>query len=598
MKNLKNSPKSKKKTPINSLFSLIPYLKDYKLKIFFVIIALIVTSLSVLFLGKMLKYLIDFGFVAKNTQNLNLTLIWFGVFVVILAVAGYFRSSLINEVGEKIIANLRQKIYRHIIFASNEFFEITKVGDVISRLTTDTTLLYNIISNTISFFLRNIILFFGGLIFLFLSSAKLTLISLILLPLSVVPILFLGKKVKKLSVNSQEKVADLGSHIEESVNGIKTIQAYQNETLESANFNDLSQDALNVSVKKIKVRSLLSAAVILIAFGFVGTVLWLGSIEVIEGKMSAGDLSSFIFYAVITATALVSISHVMGQLQTAAGAAQRLFELLKIKSTIKETKNPAKLDEEIFLGKNLTLEFKNVNFAYPSRKTTLILNDFSLKIKNKEKIALVGPSGAGKSTILELLIRFFDIDKGQISINHKKKAVNIKDLSLKDLRSLFSYISQDCFIFSGTIFDNITYSTKNIRKEQVENLIKKSAAFDFINKFPEGLNSFVGQKGIKLSGGERQRIAILRAIINDAPILLLDEATSSLDNKNEKLVTDLINDLMQDKIVICVAHRLSTIKNSNHIVFMQNGKIIEEGNHDQLIKSNGTYKEMIEKGQI
>ncbi len=594
-KNLKKEQNSHKKAPINSLFLLFPYLKIHKFKIFLVIIALTVTSFMVLFLGRMLKYLIDFGFVSKNTHNLDLTLLGFAISVIILAIAGYFRSSLINEVGEKVIATLRQKIYKHIIFASNEFFEITKIGDVISRLTVDTTLLYNIISNSISFLLRNVLLFFGGLIFLFFSSAKLTLISLLLLPISIIPIVILGKKVKKLSLHSQEKIANLGSHIEESINGIKTIQSYQNENFESENFNNLSQDALNISVQKIKIRALLVALVILIAFSFVGIVLWLGSIEVISGNMSAGDLSSFIFYAIITATSLVSISQVIGQLQTAAGATERLFELLKIQSTIKEAANPVKLPSSIFSGENLSLELKNIDFSYPSRKGVLVLNDFSLKIQNKEKIALVGASGSGKSTVLELLIRFFDVDKGSISLNDK---FDIRHILLKDLRSLFSYISQDCFIFSGTIFDNITYSTKNISRSQVIDLINKNKAFDFINDFPDGLETFVGQKGIKLSGGERQRIAILRAIINDTPILLLDEATSSLDNKNEKLITDLIADLMQNKMVISVAHRLSTIKNVKRIIFMQNGKIIEEGTHEELIKSNGAYKEMIEKGNI
>ncbi len=567
----------------NSLFLLIPYLKPYKIKIFFVICALLTTSIMVLFMGKIIKYLIDFGFSADNLQYLNFILFAFAIVVVILAIAGYFRSSLINEVGERVVAKLRQQVYSHIILSSNDFFEKTRIGDIISRLTVDTTLLYNIISNSISFLLRNILLFIGGLIFLFLSSVKLTLISLFLLPIAVIPIIFLGKKVKKLSLRTQEMVSLLSCHIEESINGVRTIKAYQNEEKNSSDFNNLSINALNVAIKKIQIRSLLISMVIAIAFGFVGVVIWLGSFEVIKENMSAGSLSSFIFYAIITATSLVSISQVMGQLQTASGASTRIFELLKTKSAIKEIENPIKIDQKIINEGNLTLEFKNVNFSYYLKKEITALKDFNLKINNNDKIALIGPSGGGKSTIFQLLLRFFDVNKGEILINDK---INIKDLSIKDLRSLFSYISQDCFIFSGTIFENIIYGNKDIDKNRVQELIDSNEAFKFINKLPEKLDSFVGQKGIKLSGGERQRIAILRSIANNAPILLLDEATSALDNKNEELIIKLINDISKDKIVIFIAHRLSTIKSMDRVILLRDGKVIKDYNSSDEIDLN------------
>ncbi len=586
------SSKIQEKKSISDLFQLIPYLKLYKTKITLVVISLIVTSTTVLLLGKIIKHLIDFGIVNNNNNHLNLILISFIFAVIILAIASYFRSALINEVGENIIAILRQKIYRHIISISSEFFQNNKIGDIISRLTVDTTLLYNIISNSVSFLLRNILLFFGGLTLLFFSSTKLTLVALLLIPIAIVPIIILGKKVKKLSLKTQEKVADLGSHIEESINGILTIQAYQNEMEESNNFDKLSVKALNISVKKIKIRALLISLIILIAFLFVGIVIWLGIMEVIQGNMSAGDLSSFVFYAVITATSLIAISQVMGQLQTASASAQRLFELLKAKSPIKELKKPIKLPNNVISGEKLNLELKNIHFSYKSRQKTLILEDFSLKIAHKEKIALVGPSGAGKTTIFQLLMRFFDVNKGQILVNGK---FDTKKLALKELRSLFSYISQDCFIFSGTVFSNILRGAEYSKRSQIQALINSNKAFDFINKLPNGLDCHIGQKGVKLSGGERQRIAILRAIVNDAPILLLDEATSALDNKNEQLIADLINNLMKNKMVIFIAHRLSTIKHVDRIIFMQDGKVIEKGSHKELIKKNGSYKEMIKK---
>ncbi len=560
-----------KKDSKNSLFLLIPYLKDYKIKIFFVIIALLTTSIMVLFMGKIIKYLIDFGFSANNLQYLNFILLAFAVIVIILAVAGYFRSSLINEVGERVVAKLRQRVYSHIILSSNDFFEQTKIGDIISRLTIDTTLLYNIISNSISFLLRNILLFVGGLVFLFLSSVKLSLVSLILLPIAVIPIIFLGKKVKKLSLKTQEMVSLLTCHIEESINGIRTIKAYQNEEKNSIDFNNLSINALNSAIRKIQVRSLLISIVIAIAFGFVGVVIWFGSLEVIKGNMSAGSLSSFIFYAIITATSLVSISQVMGQLQTAAGAATRIFDLLKRKNNVIQAKNTIKITDSI--KNKIEIEFKNVDFSYNSQKNIAALKNFNLKINQNDKIALIGPSGSGKSTVFQILLRFFDVNDGQILINNK---INIKDLAIKDLRSLFSYISQDCFIFSGTIFENISYGNKNIDKNKVQKLIDDNLAFNFINKLPDKLDSFVGQKGIKLSGGERQRIAILRAMANDAAILLLDEATSALDNKNEQLIIDLINNISKDKIVIFIAHRLSTIKAMDRVVFIKDGEVIKD----------------------
>jgi len=557
--------KTQAKKHSKGLFLLVPFLKTYKLKLFLVILALIVTSFSVLGIGKLLQYLIDFAFDNDGSYYLNLSLLAFLSFVIILAIAGYFRSNLVNEIGERIVASLRQKAYRNVILSSNDFFENSKIGDIISRLTVDTTLLYNIISNVVSFLLRNILLFFGGLVFLFLTNAKLTLIALLLIPLIILPIIILGKKVKKFSLKAQEKVGNLSSYIEESMNAIKTIKSYQNEEKEAQNFDNLSILALNSSLAKIKFRSLLISITIFAAFAFVGFILWLGSGEVISDKMSKGELSSFVFYAVITATALVSISQVMSQLQTASAATIRIFDLINIKPSIKQLKNPVKLPKDVLSGKNLSLEFKNVNFAYPKRKQTLILDNFNLKIKKKEKLALIGSSGSGKSTVFELLLRFFDVDCGQILINNK---FDIKKLDLSELRSLFSYISQDSFLFSGTVFENITYGTKDAKRSNILDLINKNKAFDFINKLPKGIDSFIGQKGVMLSGGQRQRIAILRAIINDAPILLLDEATNSLDKKNEELINELIDSLIKDKIVILITHQLSNIKKIDNIVKM------------------------------
>lgn len=580
----KKSPK--KRLNLKNLFALIPFFKPYKREVILAFLALLVTALMVLFFGKVIKYLIDFGFAQKDKSFLNLVLIIFIAAVLIMAIAGYYRSSIINRTSEKVIADLRKKVYDHIIRVSAEFFELTKTGDVISRLTVDTIVLYNIFSNTISFFLRNSLFFVGGICFLFLTSAKLSLISIMIIPAAIAPIIIMGKSVKTLSNKSQAALASVGAHIEESINGVKTIQSYLCEDKEVRNFSSFVDFSLKISLEKIRIKSLMVAFVIVAAFGGIAVVLWVGGHDVLDGKITSGDLSSFIFYSVITATSLVSLSQIAGQLQSASAAAGRVFGLLEIESPVKEIASPQKF----ISAKEIAIKFQNVNFSYPSRKDFSVLKNFNLEIKPREKIAIVGSSGSGKSTILQLLLRFYDVDSGLVTLND----FDIKTLSFADLRKNFSYISQDSFIFSGTIFENIAYVDKSITEKEVEEIIAKNSALHFINNLPEKLHSFVGEKGIKLSGGERQRIAIARAIIKDSPILLLDEATSALDNQNEKTIVSAIADLAKDKTVITVAHKLSSVISADRIIFIKDGEIAETGSHQELIAANGLYKKMYE----
>lgn len=572
--------------PLSNLFALIPFFKPYKRDVFFSLLALLITSFTVLFFGKAIKYLIDFGFAQKNELFLNWILVAVIAATVIMAIAGYYRSSLINKTAEKLVADLRRKTYDHVIRLSAEFFELTKTGDVISRLTSDTLVLYNVISNTISFFLRNFLLFFGGICFLFFTSAKLSLISLMLIPIAIAPIIIMGKSIKKLSNQSQVALASIGSHIEETVNGVRTIQSYLCEEKEVRNFFDFVDTSLKISLEKIRIKALMIAIVISFAFGGIAVVLWVGGHDVLSGKISSGDLSSFIFYSVITATSLVSLSQIAGQMQSASAAAARIFELLEIESPVKETNSP----QQFSPMKEITIKFQDVNFSYPSRKDVAVLKNFDLEIKPREKIAVVGFSGSGKSTILQLLLRFYDLDSGIINLN----GFDIKLLALADLRKNFSYISQDCFIFSGTVFENIAYVDRSITEEQVAKIIEENPALHFIKKLPQNLHTFVGEKGIKLSGGERQRIAVARAIIKDSPILLLDEATSALDNHNEQVISRTIANLAENKTVITVAHKLSSVISADRIIFIEDGEIAEIGSHKELIAWNGLYKKMYE----
>ncbi len=583
-----NEPQSKlKKHNFNLFFNLIPFFRPYKKEVFLALFALLITALMVLFFGKAIKYLIDYGFTKKDQFSLNLIILIFILAVAIMAIAGYYRSYLINSASEKVIADLRKKIYQHIIGVSPEFFEITKAGDVVSRLLLDTNVLYNIFSNTISFFLRNSILFIGGIFFLFLTSPKLSLVSFILIIIAIMPIFILGKLIKNLSLNVQKSLSSLSSHVEESVNGIKTIQSYLCEEREIKNFKNFINQSLKITLDKIKIKSLMVAMVISLSFGSIAVIILIGGQDVINGNITSGDLSSFIFYSIIVATSLVALSNIAGQMQSASASIERIFELLEIKSPVSENINTEKFIE----SKYFNIKFINVDFSYPSRKDLEILKKFNLKINHGQKIAIMGSSGSGKSTILQLLLRFYDVKNGEIYLNSH----NIKNLSIADLRKNFAYISQDCFIFSGTIFDNISYANENLTPEMLEKIISENSALDFIRKMPEGIHSFVGEKGIKLSGGERQRIAFARAIAKNSPILLFDEATSALDIENEKHINQAIFENVNDKTVIIVAHKISSIINCDNIIFIKDGEIFEEGNHQELIKMNGYYKKLYDE---
>ena len=529
-----------------NLLSLLPYLKDYKGSIFIVFITLIITSNAVLILGKMIKYFVDLGFTAQNFDNLTKLSIISLLIIVSLAIAGYFRSFLINSVAQKIVFKIRKQIYSHIINISPEFFEDNKIGDIISRMTNDINLLYNIISNVISFFIRNLIIFIGGLIFLFAINYELTLVIFAVIILAIFPILFLAKKIKFFADIEAKDLSICTSHIEETTNFIKVIQAFLGQKKEIYDFDQKITKTLDASIAKIKIRSLLISLIIISAFSTVILILWLGSNKVISGQMTSGDLSSFIFYALIVATSATGISRILGQLNIASVACNRLFEILDLKSKIIDPKNPKKLKNP----KKINIKFDNVSFSYPKNPDKLILKNFNLEINHGQKIVIIGKSGIGKSSIFEILLRFYNILEGKVIINEQ----NIAEISLSDLRSLFSYISQDAIIFSGTIWDNISYGNDNITKKDVKKFLKNEL-FNFIDKLPEDLDYFVGEKGVMLSGGERQRIAILRALLKKSPILLIDEFTSALDKKNDRLTHNLLKEIAKDKIIINITHK-------------------------------------------
>ena len=569
------------------LWSLLPYFLPYKKRVSLACLALFITSVMILFFGRAIKYLIDYGF-DKLNPHLNLMIIIVVLAVLVLAVAGYYRSFLINSVAENVINDIKQKLYSHILTFSPDFFTNAKTGEIISRLTVDTTLIYSVISNNISFFLRNSVLFIGGLLLLFFTNAKLSLLAFLVILLAIVPIIFIGKMLKKVAYQTQNAVASVSAHIEESLNGIQTIQAYLCENREIANFNQQCNNALQSSLQKIHLKALLVALVIAISFGAVSIIVLVGGHDVLSSKITAGDLSSFLFYAVLVATSLVGLSQVTGQMQTANGALKKIGELLAVKSNLSLLHQQSL--ENVIINPPITIDFCQVNFCYQENTKHNILDNLDLNITYGEKIGIVGLSGSGKSTILQLLLRFQQVNSGQILLNNH----NINNLSLAVLREQFAYISQNSFIFSGTVFENITYVNKSITKQQVLSLIENTPAFHFILSLENGLDTLVGEKGIKISGGERQRIALARAIIKDSPILLFDEITSALDNQNQQLVMQAINQLANHKTVITIAHRLSFLSNCQKIAFIQQGKIAEYGSHQQLMALNGFYRKMFD----
>jgi len=563
---------------------LLSYFKQYKLQLAGVMLALLVSAGAVLSFGRWIKLLIDQGFSKENSGMLDHALLLLLTAAAVLSLAAYCRYYLITRIGDNVVANIRRDVFRHLINFSPAFFETEKTGGIISRLTTDTVLIQSLVTTVFSQLVRNGLTFAGGLILLFVTSPKLTLYVLVIVPLAVLPIVILGKKVRKLSAATQLKIGDISAHIEETVSSYKTVQAYCREDLEAGKFESYLQNALAASQNRIKMRAGLTAMVILLTFAAVGLVLWIGGHEVLAGELSAGSLSAFIFYAVMLAGALGAISDVVGELQRALGATEGLSAIISTSSEIKDSNDAIALPEKT----KGELEFRDVTFFYPSKKDKPALKNVNFRARAGEKIAIVGLSGAGKSTIFQLALRFYDPAFGKVLFD----GIDIKDLQLKSLRSQFAIVSQEPFIFSGTARENIAYGREGTTEDEVIAAAKAAIAYDFIMRLPQGFDTYLGEKGMRISGGEKQRIAIARAILRQPKILLLDEATNALDAENEQMVQIALEKLMNNCTTIIIAHRLATILKSDRILVLNEGKIEEEGGHQHLIAAGGLYSRL------
>ncbi len=547
--------------------------------------ALIFTAGVTLAMGQGIKILIDDGFVAGSIDNLNTASLFIVAIAVLMAIGTYARFYLVSWLGERVSADIRQAVFDHLITLHPSYFEENRSGEIMSRLTTDTTLLQTVIGSSAAMALRSFLTFIGGLTLLLITNLKLTAFVLAGVPIVLVPIILYGRRVRALSRKSQDTIADVGSHAGEIIQQIKTVQSYTQEANERKAFAGHVESAFEIARKRIKQRAMLIAVVISLIFSAIAAMLWVGGNDVINGVMTGGELGAFVFYAIVVAGSVATISEVIGDVQRAVGAAERLLELLSIKSAIDLPSNPKNAS-----GNGSQILFKNVTFHYPSRPDQAALKNLNLVIEEGKSLALVGSSGAGKSTVFELLQRFYDPDEGTISLGD----INIRDLVPIDLRSQLAVVAQQPTLFSSDVMHNIRYGKPDATKEEVIAAAKAANAHDFIEKLPQGYESFLGEQGVRLSGGQRQRVAIARAILKDPKILLLDEATSALDAESEHRVQQALENLMQGRTTVIIAHRLATIRNADSIAVLEDGKLFAQGKHDELLESSPLYKRLSE----
>ncbi len=555
----------------------------YKSKVLVAMLALLISSGAWLLLGQGIKRTIDDGFIANNPSLLN-QMLWVVIGIALVgSLATYLRFYWMIWLGERVSADIRQNVYRHLLTLSPAFFAQTRTGEVISRFTADTTLLQSVVGTGLSMVLRASVTLLGSLILMFLASPLLTLYVLIAVPLVLVPIRVFGRKVRTFAKNSQDKVADVGAYIDETLHEIHTVQAYGHEYLDNQNFTQRIDWVMQAAHQRIRFRAMLVASIIAISVIAIAWVAWFGAQLVLSGALSAGELTAFMFYAVLAGGAVATISEVIGEIQKAAGASERLLELLNTQNELRTPECPLALPQTV--KGNIQLE--DVSFYYPSAPQKPALDKVSLHIEAGQRVAIVGPSGAGKSTLFQLLLRFYDISSGSITLEGRSLA----DLPIAELRAQYALVPQESVIFASSVKDNIKYGQAEASDEQVINAARAAQAHDFIEALPNGYDSQLGERGVNLSGGQKQRIAIARAILADRPILLLDEATSALDAANETYVKQALEKLMVGKTSLVIAHRLATVVNADRIIVMQDGKIVATGTHQSLLASNDLYRE-------
>ena len=565
----------------SSIAHLLRFIAPYRWRWIGAIVALLITAGITLSLGQGVRIIIDDGFVEGDVDQLRRGVFLLLTLSVFMAMGTFVRFYLVSWLGERVSADIRAEVFNNVVGLSPGYFDSTRSGEIMSRLTTDTTLLQTIVGSSFSLALRSSISMVGAMIILLITNLKLTLIVLGCVPLILAPILIFGRRVRSLSRESQGSIADVGTYAGEIIQHIKTVQSYTREDYEKLAFGKEVERAFGIARRRVKQRAILMAAVIVLVFGSLTGMLWIGGNDVLNGTMSAGDLGAFVFYSLLVAMGVATLSEVYGDLQRAVGATDRLVELTATTTDIVAPTSPIISASEL----PAQVSFKAVNFSYPSRPDQNALDDFSIHIPEGKIIALVGPSGAGKSTVFELLQRFYDPQSGGVYLGN----TNIRDLDPTDLRQQLGVVSQHPALFSADVSHNIRYGKPDASDEEVRAAAQAAYADEFIQKLPEGYGSYLGEQGVRLSGGQKQRIAIARAILKNPRLLLLDEATSALDTHSEQQVQLALDKLMENRTTLIIAHRLSTILHADQIIVMDHGKAVAKGTHQQLLKDSELY---------
>ncbi len=569
-----------------SLGGLLPFLRPYRLRLSLALVFLVLAAATTLAFPLALKSLIDQGLVAAEPGDRVMALRGhFGALFAVGAALGIFsalRFYMVTWIGERVTADLRQAVYAHVVGQSPEFFETTATGEVLSRLTTDTTLVQTVVGSSLSLGLRNAVMGTGALVMLVVTNPWVMTQVLGILALVVAPSVFFGRRVRRLSRDSQDRIADSSAIAGEVLNAIPVVQSFRQEQREAERFGAATERAFDTARRRTRVRSLLVAFVITATFGALLWGLYQGTQAVIAGRISAGHLGQTVVYVIIAVGSVAVLSEVWGDLLRAAGATERLMELLAARAPVQDPQRPRALPVPVG---GSTVRFDAVTFHYPSRPATAALRDVTLELRAGETLALVGPSGAGKTTLYQLLLRFYDADSGTIAID----GVPVREVALADLRQRIGIVPQDATIFSTSAIENIRYGRPEATDEEVVVAAKAAHAHDFIGALPDGYASFLGERGVRLSGGQRQRIAIARALLKNPPLLLLDEATSALDAESERMVQAALETAMRGRTTIVIAHRLATVQRADRIVVLDGGRIVDIGRHDELVARGGLY---------
>ncbi|MCU1724939.1 ABC transporter transmembrane domain-containing protein [Pseudomonas sp. 5P_5.1_Bac1] len=563
------------------------FVRPYRKQSLLALLALVVTAGITLSMGQGIRLLVDQGFVTRSADLLGQSIALFMALVLALAVGTFARFYLVSWIGERVVADIRQQVFDHLIGLHPGFFEHNRSSEIQSRLTADTTLLQSVIGSSLSLFLRNTLMVLGGIVLLFVTNPKLTSIVVLALPLVVAPILIFGRRVRSLSRESQDRIADVGSYVAETLGQIKTVQAYNHQPRDRQRFRETVEAAFATARKRIVQRAWLITLVIVLVLGAVGVMLWVGGMDVIAGRISGGELAAFVFYSLIVGSAFGTVSEVIGELQRAAGAAERIAELLAARSEIVAPQDGGMRLPPRVSGR---LELQAVRFAYPSRASRPAIDGLDLTVEPGQTLALVGPSGAGKSTLFDLLLRFYDPQQGQILLDGQP----LTRLDPQELRRHFALVAQNPALFFGSVEDNIRYGRADASFAEVEAAARSAHAHEFILQLPNGYQTHLGDAGLGLSGGQRQRLAIARALLVDAPILLLDEATSALDAQSEYLIQQALPTLMAGRTTLVIAHRLATVQHADRIAVIDQGKVVAVGTHLQLIAESPLYARLAE----